>query len=133
MADVVSFGFLCFTSLFTIINPVSVAPVFVAMTDQYEARARRAAALKACGVALAILVVFAVSGGLIFKAFGITIDALRIAGGILFFVMSMPMLTGGEDRHEGTAESLGADPAVVPLGMPLICGPGAISTVMVLI
>ncbi|MBL8148559.1 MAG: NAAT family transporter [Blastocatellia bacterium] len=130
MMDAISFGFLSFTSLFMIIDPIAVAPVFVAMTEKYEMNHRRKAALKACAVALAILAIFAVCGGLIFRLFGITIDALRIAGGILFFGMSMKMLTSSHPKEH--LEHTEADPSIVPLGMPLICGPGAISTVMVL-
>jgi multiple antibiotic resistance protein len=131
MTDALSFSALCFSSLFTMINPLSVAPVFVSMTEGVPSAERRRAALRACAVALVILLVFAVGGGLIFRVFGITIDAFRIAGGILFFAMSMKMLTGsGPD--EASSGAAAGDPAVVPLGMPLICGPGAISTVMVL-
>jgi multiple antibiotic resistance protein len=130
MLSVLSFGFLSFTSLFTIIDPLGVAPVFLAMTDTFEERRRRMTALKACAVALTILAGFAIFGGLIFKAFGITIESLRIAGGILFFVMALPMLTGVQ-KH-AAPDAVGTDPSVVPLGIPLICGPGAISTVMVL-
>jgi len=131
MTGALAFSVLCFSSLFTIINPLSVAPVFVSMTEGAAPAERRRAALRASGVALAVLLVFAVGGGLIFRIFGITIDAFRIAGGILFFAMSMRMLTGGGSRDESGDPAV-ADPAVVPLGMPLICGPGAISTVMVL-
>lgn len=131
MIAILSFGLLSFTSLFTIIDPLGVAPVFVAMTNRYEERRRRITALKACAVALSILLVFALFGGLIFKAFGITIESLRIAGGILFFVMALPMLTGAH-KHAPAEDDAANDPSVVPLGIPLICGPGAISTVMVL-
>jgi multiple antibiotic resistance protein len=130
MTGLLSFSVLCFSSLFTIINPLSVAPVFVSMTEGASAAARRRAAVRACAVALGILLLFAVGGGLIFRVFGITIDAFRIAGGILFFAMSMRMLTGAGGTEGGEAAQ--GDPSVVPLGMPLICGPGAISTVMVL-
>jgi multiple antibiotic resistance protein len=131
MTDALSFSALCFSSLFTIINPLSVAPAFVTMTEGVPAAERRRAAIRACAVALGVLVVFAVGGGMIFRVFGITIDAFRIAGGILFFVMSMKMLTGEARDHAAPGPAAG-DPAIVPLGMPLICGPGAISTVMVL-
>ena len=131
MNSALSFSALCFSSLFTIINPLSVAPVFVTMTEGVPAAERRRAAIRACAVALGVLIVFAVGGGLIFRVFGITIDAFRIAGGILFFVMSMKMLTG-DGRDQAAPGPAAGDPAIVPLGMPLICGPGAISTVMVL-
>jgi multiple antibiotic resistance protein len=130
MNDVLSFGLLSFTSLFTIIDPFAAAPIFVTMTEQYNQNQRRQAAFRACTAALVILLVFAICGGVIFKIFGITVDALRIAGGILFFIMALQMLMGKERKAEG--ESLDLDQAIVPLGIPLICGPGAISTVMVL-
>lgn len=132
MTDVLSFGLLSFTSLFTIIDPIAAAPMFVAMTDTYEKERRRKTAIKACVVALAILVVFSICGSFIFKMFGITIDALRIAGGVLFFITSLQMLTGLGHTAHGGPEKPGTDPAIVPIGMPMICGPGAISTVMVL-
>ncbi|KAF0247225.1 MAG: integral membrane protein MarC family [bacterium] len=130
MNDVISFGLLSFTSLFTIIDPFAVAPVFVTMTEQYSQDQRRQAVFRSCASALVILLVFAICGGLIFKVFGITVDALRIAGGILFFMMALQMLMGKE--RAANNESLDLDQAIVPLGIPLICGPGAISTVMVL-
>ncbi|MFY9223944.1 MAG: NAAT family transporter [Blastocatellia bacterium] len=131
MSDVLSFGLLSFTSLLTIIDPIAAAPVFVTMTEKYDNIARRQTAFRACLSALVILLVFAIGGGVIFKIFGITVDALRIAGGILFFMMAMQMLLGKE-RSANNNESLNLDQAIVPLGIPLICGPGAISTVMVL-
>ncbi len=132
MSDILSFAILSFTSLFTIIDPIAVAPVFVSITARYERSARRQAALKACGVAFLILVFFAAGGSLIFKTFGITINALRIAGGFLFFIMSIQMLIGKERTIDSEESVLSTDPAIVPLAMPLICGPGAISTIMVL-
>lgn len=133
MMAALTFGVLSFSSLLTIIDPIAAAPLFVALTDGADAERRRKTALKACAVSLGLLVVFAVAGGLIFRLFGITIDAFRIAGGILFFAMAMPMLTGAERQapEDGEAAHAG-DPSIVPLGMPIIAGPGAISTVMVL-
>lgn len=140
MKDLFSFAILCFSSLFVIIDPIAVAPVFVSMTDGQRDLERRRSAVRACAVALGVLLMFATAGGLIFRLFGITMEAFRIAGGILFFVMAMKMLAGDEHRvavpagGDGAAvrAAAGGDPAVVPLGVPLICGPGAISTVMVL-
>lgn len=133
MMSALTFGVLSFSSLLTIIDPIAAAPLFVALTDGADAERRRKTALKACAVSLGLLVVFAVAGGLIFRLFGITIDAFRIAGGILFFAMAMPMLTGAERQSPEDGEAAHAgDPSIVPLGMPIIAGPGAISTVMVL-
>lgn len=129
-----AFGLLCFSSLFTVIDPVSTAPIFVATTRGVDAKMRRKTVLRACFAALTALVVFAVAGSSLLKIFGVTIDAFRIAGGILFVGMALPMLRGA---HDGEAESSAprsssADPGVVPLGIPLIAGPGAMTTVMVL-
>jgi multiple antibiotic resistance protein len=129
-----AFGLLCFSSLFTVIDPVSTAPIFVATTRGTEARARRKTLLRACVAALVALVVFAIAGSALLKIFGVTIDAFRIAGGILFVGMALPMLRGAHaaDESESAPRSAQPDPGVVPLGIPLIAGPGAMTTVMVL-
>lgn len=130
----ITFGLLCFSSLFTVIDPVSTAPIFVATTRGTEARARRSTLLRACFAALVALVVFAVAGSAFLRIFGVTIDAFRIAGGILFVGMALPMLRGAHEGEGdgGAPRSTQADPGVVPLGIPLIAGPGAMTTVMVL-
>jgi MarC family membrane protein len=132
MASALTFGLLCFSSLFTIIDPLAAAPIFVAMTHDTSGRERRRVALRACAVALALLVAFSVFGGLILRTFGVTIDAFRIAGGILFVGMALRMLAGHERETHAASGAPAGDPAIVPLGMPIICGPGALSTVMVL-
>jgi multiple antibiotic resistance protein len=128
---VFAFAVLCASSLLTIIDPIAAAPLFVAITSGQDEVSRRRTAIRACLVAGGLLTMFAAAGGAIFGVFGITIDAFRIAGGILFFTMAMPMLTG-RTTHAPTDLHSGDDPAIVPLGMPIIAGPGAISTVMVL-
>ncbi|HET9239147.1 MAG TPA: MarC family protein, partial [Oligoflexus sp.] len=75
-----------FTALFAIVDPVAVIPVFLGLTDRYTAQERAAVSLKACAIALAILSVFAVTGEGIFRLFGISIPAFRIAGGILLLL-----------------------------------------------
>jgi multiple antibiotic resistance protein len=126
----VSFGILCFSSLFTVIDPIATAPVFASMTKDATHAAARRIAIRACVVALVVLLVFAVSGAFIFRLFGITIDAFRIGGGVVFLAVGLPMLTGQSHEREGGTPT--KDPSVVPLGVPLIGGPGAITTVMVL-
>lgn len=122
-----SFGLLCFSSLFTVIDPMAAAPIFVSLTRGRDARK---IALRACIVALAVLLVFAISGALVFRIFGITLDAFRIGGGIVFLSIGLPMMTGhGEKKVPDGTEH---DPSVVPIGVPLLAGPGAITTVMVL-
>ncbi len=125
------FALLAFSSLFSVINPISAAPIFVAMTSG-AARQRRRAAARACLAAAAVLAVFAAAGGAIFAFFGITVPAFQIAGGLIFALMSIRTLQGG--REDVPADELEkADPSVVPLGIPVIAGPGAISTVMILV
>jgi multiple antibiotic resistance protein len=138
MSDaIVAFALLCFTSLLAIINPLSAAPMYLALTDGYTAEHRRRTLRSAIVTAFLVLVVFALLGGTIFQLFGITIDAFRIAGGVIFFGIGMDMLqakrsrgkaTEEEEREATTKEEVG----ITPLGVPMITGPGAITTVMVL-
>lgn len=128
---IVHFGILAFTSLFTVMNPISAAPIFVGMTDGYTAGRRRACAVKACIASGLTLFLFEVAGGLIFSFFGITVPAFQIAGGILFGMIGVRTLNNG--REDVPEENVGGDPSIVPLAIPTISGPGAISTVMALV
>ncbi len=125
------FVVLAFSSLFSVINPIEAAPIFVSLTAGMAGE-RRKMALRASTAAALILALFALTGGAIFSAFGITLPAFQIAGGILFTIMGLTTLREDE-RHERAEVVLTRDPSIVPLGMPLIAGPGAISTVMVLV
>lgn len=129
-STVAQFALLAFSSLFSVINPISAAPIFVALTAGTP-RERRRAALRACLAAAAVLALFAAAGGAIFAFFGITVPAFQIAGGILFTIMSIRTLQNGEKPVPDELDK--ADPSIVPLGIPVIAGPGAISTVMVLV
>lgn len=130
MITALSFGVLCFSSLLTVIDPLAVVPVFASITRGQAVASARRLALRACLVALGVLALFAVCGAFLFKLFGITIDAFRIAGGIVFVLLGLPMLTGAHEEKHASGSS--EDPAVVPLGVPLISGPGAITTTMLL-
>jgi multiple antibiotic resistance protein len=127
------FVVLAFSSLFSVINPIEAAPIFVSMTAGRSARERRRMAFRASFAAALILAVFAATGGAIFSVFGITLPAFQIAGGILFTIMGLSTLQGDDDRSERAEVVVTRDPSIVPIGMPLIAGPGAISTVMVLV
>jgi multiple antibiotic resistance protein len=131
------FALLAFSSLFFIVNPFEAAPLFVTMTrgDTPDKRTRMAwrAALTAC----VTLIVFAVLGDMLLQLFSITIGAFRIAGGIIIFGIGMNMLRAQTSREMQTPEEVreGAekeDIAVIPLAIPMLSGPGAISTVLVL-
>lgn len=136
-SSLAKFALLCFTSLLSIINPLSAAPMYLALTDGYT-RAQRGKTLRAAVVtAFVVLAVFALVGGAIFQLFGITIDAFRIAGGFIFFGIGMDMLQAKRSRGKATEEEeqegrVRENVGVTPLGMPMITGPGAITTVMVL-
>jgi multiple antibiotic resistance protein len=125
------FVVLAFSSLFSVINPIEAAPIFVSMTKGSPGERRRIA-VRACVAAALILTLFALTGGAIFGLFGITLPAFQIAGGILFTTMGLTTLKG-DDRPDRAEVAHKGDPSIVPLGMPLIAGPGAISTVMVLV
>lgn len=125
------FVVLAFSSLFSVINPIEAAPIFVSMTAGMPGERRRMA-FRASFAAALILAIFALTGGAIFSAFGITLPAFQIAGGILFTIMGLTTLQS-DDRHERAEVVMTRDPSIVPIGMPLIAGPGAISTVMVLV
>lgn len=135
--ELTAFALLCFTSLLAIINPLSAAPMYLALTEGYTPEHRRRTLRNAILTAFAVLLTFALVGGFIFQVFGITIDAFRIAGGVIFFGIGMDMLqakrtrgkTTEEEEEEGRHKE---DVGITPLGIPMITGPGAITTVMVL-
>lgn len=127
-----------FTTLFVIIDPIGLAPLFLAMTSGYDPAFRRRIALRACGVAFGILLVFALFGEGILEIIGISMPAFRIAGGILLFLTALDMLferrqSRRRDQAEGGQEEHQDDPSVFPLAIPLLAGPGAIATVILLV
>jgi multiple antibiotic resistance protein len=124
-----SYVLLAFASLFSVINPIGAAPIFVSMTRDVTDLERRRAAIRACLAAGITLLAFMGAGGVIFAVFGITVAAFQIAGGMLFTIFALRTLLSGEEEER----SPGGDPSVVPLGIPTIAGPGAISAVMVLV
>ncbi|MBU2707048.1 MarC family protein [Zooshikella marina] len=136
--ELLEFVLLCITSLFTMINPLSITPIFVAMTHDLEPSDARHVALKATITAALILVVFAVTGQFIFKVFSISVDSLKIVAGVLFFLMGYEMVqarlsrTKFDKRSLEDTEEYTNDLAITPLAIPLISGPGAIATVIIL-
>jgi multiple antibiotic resistance protein len=131
----IQFGLLCFVSLFTIIDPIGALPVFVAMTSKLSHSESRRVALRAALTAWIALLLFALAGRAVFDFFGISVNSLRIVGGIIFFIMGYEMLEARLTRTKSDQESVTEyieDIAITPLGIPLIAGPGAIATVIVL-
>jgi multiple antibiotic resistance protein len=133
--DPFQFGLLAFSSLLAIVNPVSVIPMYVAMTLAYDREHRRATLRRAIMTGFCIMVAFALLGGLILRFFGITTPAFQIAGGIIFFGIGWDMLharrsavktTEEEEAHGAAKEDVG----IIPLGMPGLVGPGTITTVI---
>lgn len=130
------FALTAFASIFAIVNPLGNIPVYVAITEGYTPEQKKRVRNKSCLVAGAILVIFALLGNYIFALYGITIPAFKIAGGLLLFSVAFAMVQGRlsktkmtEDEHEEAAEK--EEVGVVPLGIPLFAGPGAITTVMI--
>ena len=131
------FFILCLTTLFTLINPIGIAPLLVVMTERFSKNERVKIAKKGSATALMTLLLFAVLGSLIFSFFGITIEAFQIMGGILFFRNGLRMLEAKVGRSRTTPaeqeESQESDDiAISPIGIPLIAGPGAITATMLL-
>lgn len=134
-AGMLGFALLAVSSLFAITNPVSAAPVYLVLTEDYGSDQRRRTLRLAVLTGAAVLLTFALLGGAIFRLFGITIEAFRIAGGIIIFGIGMRMLQSRRDRlseEDRQAGLVKEDVAITPLGIPIIVGPGAITTVMVL-
>lgn len=137
---------LSFTALITMVNPLAVVPSFVALTEGQARRTRAAVALVASAACVTVLTVFLLAGNFVFQFFGITVPAFQIMGGIIFLTNALRTLVednrraydlGGTKRLEDhDVEKAEIDPssvAVVPLAVPMLSGPGAITTVMVLV
>lgn len=135
MQEYFSFFLLSITSFFTLINPLSIMPVFMTMTGNLTKKQRNTTAVKAVLVAYFTLIVFAFSGEILFKFFGISVNSLRMVGGIIFFLMGQDMLQARLTRvkiDEEAVREYVTDISITPLAIPMICGPGAITNSIVL-
>lgn len=123
-----------FTTLFIIIDPPGLAPLYLALTQGMTDAQRRAIGRRACLTAGVLMLVFLFLGEAVLAFVGITMPAFRIAGGILLFLTALDMLfERRQKRREGSAgdgADPGHDPSVFPLAIPLIVGPGAITTII---
>ena len=137
MTDLLSFTLLSFTSFFTLINPLGTMPIFMSMTADNTISERNSIARKALLTAFITMILFALSGQVLFNFFGISANAFRIVGGVIFFMMGYDMLQARMAKTKMRDENnvdLGTneDISVTPLGIPIICGPGAITNAIVL-
>jgi multiple antibiotic resistance protein len=136
LMDLLSFALLTFSSIFILIDPITVTLVFVSLIRDVDRAHQRAIARDAALYALAILLVFAIGGYWILQLFGITLAALRIGGGVLLFLIGLEMVYARvsytKQPDPKSAEDYAEDVAVTPLAIPIIAGPGAITTVIVL-
>ena len=131
-----AFFSLCFPSLFSIVDPLAAVPIFLALVGKEDPKSQRRTAIRATITATTILSLFALIGTQIFKFFGITIPAFKIAGGVLLFTMALEMMRAKHSPSRSTPEEQTEaqqkeDVGLIPMGVPLLSGPGAIATVMV--
>lgn len=129
------FMLLALTSLFTMVNPFGVMPVYISMTGSLSAESAARTALKASVTAAATLILFAFLGEFIFNFFGISVDSLRVVGGVIFFMVGFDMLQARLVRTKTDSESVSefsTDIAITPLAIPMLCGPGAITISIVM-
>ncbi len=137
-APLVRFSVLALSSIFFLVDPFAAIPSFLAITGSASPERRKRMARKGALTCFIVLTSFAVAGQLIFKMFGITLPAFEVAGGLILLLIGLDML---EARRSPTQEAKGdaeeatakEDAGIVPLGIPMLAGPGAISSVMVLV
>ena len=132
-----SFSLLSLSAIFFVVDPMGAIPVFIAMTRNDPAEKRRDMARRAAIAAFFVLTTFAVAGTLIFKVFGVTLGAFKVAGGVLLLLTSIEMLRAQQQRTRVTPEEAQEglekeDVAIFPLAIPLLAGPGSIATVTAL-
>jgi multiple antibiotic resistance protein len=136
--EIIQFFLMAFSSVFFTVDPLASIPAFLAMGANSSADRKRQMATRAAWTCFVVLTVFASTGSLIFKLFGITLPAFQIAGGILLFQIALEMVYSrrsatqevAEEREEGERKD---DFGITPLGVPMLAGPGAISAVIVLV
>jgi MarC family membrane protein len=136
MDEIPRFALVTLTAVLFIVDPVAVVPTYLVITQDETADERRRTAFRACVAMTLLLLVFAATGTALFRAFGITLPAFRTAGGLILWFVAMDMLRGERRTQEGREEvdegQAKEDVALTPLAIPMLAGPGAISTVIVL-
>jgi len=138
MADeLLSFALLCLSSIIIIVNPLGATLTYISLTANLERPVKEQIIRDSCTISLVILILVGIAGTLILQVFGISLEAFRIAGGILLFGIGMEMVYAKTSRTKLTATEKyesqdNEDVAVMPLAIPMIAGPGAITTTIVL-
>ena len=130
MDTLLPFALLCFTSFFTLTNPLGTMPVFLTMTNGMSDDERKTIVRRATIVSFITLMVFTFSGQFLFKFFGISTNGFRIAGGIIIFTIGFDMLQARYSKAKLKDEEVKTyvnDISVTPLAIPMLCGPGAIA------
>jgi len=132
------FSLLALSSIFFLVDPFAALPTFLSVTAGADAQRRRKMAWKASVTALVVLSLFAIAGKYIFSMFGISLEAFEIAGGIILLLIGLDMLEAKrsptqESTEETTEAAQKEDAGIVPLGIPMLAGPGSITSVMVLV
>jgi multiple antibiotic resistance protein len=137
-APLVRFSLLALSSIFFLVDPFAAIPSFLAITESVDPVRRKRMAKKGAVTCFIVLTSFALAGQYIFEMFGIKLPAFEVAGGLILLLIGLDML---EAKRSPTQEALGdteeaaakEDAGIVPLGIPMLAGPGAISSVMVLV
>ena len=135
MEDLLPFALLCFTSFFTLTNPLGTMPVFLTMTNGMNDHERKAIVRRATIVSFITLMVFTFSGQFLFKFFGISSNGFRIAGGFIIFKIGFDMLQARYSNAKLKEEEVNTyadDISITPLAIPMLCGPGAIANAIML-
>ncbi len=135
MDNIITYSLLCFTSFFTLVNPLGTMPVFLTMTQSLSDKERAKIAKKSTIVAFLILVAFTVFGQFLFKFFGLSTSGFRIVGGFVIFKIGYDMLQAKFTRVKVSDEEIkdyANDISITPLAIPILCGPGAIANGIVL-
>ncbi len=137
-APLVRFSVLALSSIFFLVDPFAAIPSFLAITAGVDPLRRKRMARKATLTCFIVLTSFALGGQLLFKMFGITLPAFEVAGGLILLLIGLDMLeakrSATQEASGDTEEAAGKEDAgIVPLGIPMLAGPGAISSVMVLV
>ncbi len=135
MDNIITTFIIAFTAVFVIVNPLSGLFTFMSMTSGYQQKSKNLYAKKSILLAMGMALFFAIAGSLVLSIFNISIDALRIAGGIILLSVGFNMMTAKVNPIVSSteiSESTDKDFWVFPIAIPLLCGPGTISTVIVL-